>query len=162
MKSISLLPVFLTALAALILAAAPPGWTEDDDAEIPFDVASISPETFFRRFPEGTYEVEGLTLDDQEMESETQVTHLLPARPDHIEISGHAAPEDCDEGPIPSVSGPVMIRWDAVTASHPKIGRTGEKIEVVKHQVVVEREEPTVLVYSVDLPPSVTELEVPP
>jgi hypothetical protein len=41
MKSIPLLPVFLTALAALILAAAPPGWTEDDDAEIPFDVASI-------------------------------------------------------------------------------------------------------------------------
>jgi hypothetical protein len=32
---------------------------------------------------------------------------------------------------------------------------------VVKYQVVVEREEPTLLVFSVDLPPDVTEIEVP-
>jgi len=43
----------------------------------------------------------------------------------------------------------------------PEIGKTGEEIEVVKYQVVVEREEPILLVFSVDLPPGVTEVEIP-
>ncbi len=35
------------------------------------------------------------------------------------------------------------------------------EIEIVGYQVVVEREEPSLLVLSVDLPPEVTELQVP-
>src|SRR5688572_1222043 len=30
----------------------------------------LSPAQFFRRFPEGVYEVEGITLDDEELEAE--------------------------------------------------------------------------------------------
>jgi hypothetical protein len=223
-----MLPLFLAILTALILAVAPPGWTEDDDDEIPFDEVHIffelndtdgdlgihalidgepwkqlkihdphdnrmlgiwvngdrlrrqglteiffesaepsfdelAPDAFFRRFPEGEYEVEGVTLDDQELEGEVQVTHLLPARPANIKISGAPAAEDCDAEDLPEVDDdePVIIRWDPVARSHPKLGRTNEKIEVVKYQVVVEREEPTLLVFSVDLPPDVTEIEVP-
>ncbi|MDH3602201.1 MAG: hypothetical protein OEU26_21525 [Candidatus Tectomicrobia bacterium] len=130
-----------------------------ESAEPTFD--ELSAKAFFRRFPEGEYEVEGLTLDNQELESETQVSHLLPAPPDDIKISGHEAAEDCEEGDIPSVSGPVVISWEPVTHSHPDLGRRNESIEVVKYQVVVEREEPTLLIFSIDLPPSVTEIEVP-
>jgi hypothetical protein len=132
-----------------------------ESAEPSFD--ELAPDAFFRRFPEGEYEVEGVTLDDQELEGEVQVTHLLPARPANISISGVPAAEDCDAEDLPEVKKhkSVMISWDPVARSHPKLGRTNEKIEVVKYQVVVEREEPTLLVFSVDLPPDVTEIEVP-
>lgn len=132
-----------------------------ESAEPAFD--ELSPEAFFNRFPEGTYEIEGETLEGDELESEAEVTHLLPAPPENVLVSGEAEPEDgdCDEGPVREVSGPVVISWDEVTLSHPEIGRTGEPIEVVKYQVVVEREEPTTLVFSVDLPPDVRSLTVP-
>jgi hypothetical protein len=67
---------------------------------------------------------------------------------------------DC-EGPLTLVPTPVTISWDPVTRSHPELGRTDQRIRVANYQLVVEREEPELLVYSVDLPPSVTELEVP-
>jgi len=63
--------------------------------------------------------------------------------------------------PLPLVDGPVIIRWDPVTESHPEIGAFDPAIEIVGYQVVVEREEPTLLVFSVDLPPSVTRVRVP-
>ena len=37
--------------------------------------------TFFKRFPEGTYEVSGRALDGTELESEMEVTHVMPVRP---------------------------------------------------------------------------------
>jgi hypothetical protein len=57
----------------------------------------------------------------------------------------------------------VSVSWDPVTDSHREIGRTGEMIEIVKYQVVVEvlRDDPNPPIYNVDLPPSVTEIEVP-
>ena len=231
-KYARILPVFLVAVAALILAfAAPQSWggsDEDDDGdemEIPFDEAfvffelndtdgdlgihalidgepwkkleiegpngreilrigvkgrlkrqgltelffesaeptfdELPPEEFFDRFPEGEYEIEGMTLEGDELESTAEVTHLMPAPPENVTVSGIAAAEDCDADLLPLVSDPVIISWDPVTESHPDLGRTGEPIEVVKYQVIVEREEPTLLELSVDLPPSVTEFEVP-
>jgi hypothetical protein len=130
-----------------------------ESAEPSFD--ELSPEEFFLRFPEGKYEIEGITLEGKELESTVRLTHVLPAPPGNIMISGTAAAENCDADPLPSVREPVIIRWDPVTQSHPEIGRTGEMIEVVKYQLVVEREEPTLLVFSVDLPPDVTSVEVP-
>jgi hypothetical protein len=44
--------------------------------------------------------------------------------------------------------------------SHPELGRTGRPIKVVRYQVVVEQEE-LGLVFSVDLPPDVTSIDVP-
>jgi len=57
------------------------------------------------------------------------------------------------------VNEPVVIRWDPVTLSHPELGRTNEPIEVVRYQLVVERDDG---VFSVELPPDVTELGVSP
>jgi hypothetical protein len=130
-----------------------------ESAEPPFD--ELAPEQFFRRFPEGEYEVEAKTLEGDEMESTAEVTHVLPAPPENVRVSGQAAAEDCDAEPLPVVSGPVVISWAPVTRSHPEIGRTSAAIAIVGYQVVVEREQPSKLVMSVDLPPSVTALEIP-
>jgi hypothetical protein len=131
-----------------------------ESAEPSFD--ELRPRRFFRRFPEGEYEIEGVTLEGDELESTAELTHLLPAPPDNITVGGIPAAEDCDADPLPSVpAGNVVISWDPVTLSHPELGRTGEPIEVVKYQVVVELEEPTLLIFSVDLPPDVTEVAIP-
>jgi hypothetical protein len=131
-----------------------------ESAEPTFD--ELSPEKFFRRFPEGKYEIEGQTLDGEELESTAEVTHLMPAPPDNVKVSGLMAAADCDVDPLPEPSEPIVISWDEVKRSHPDLGRRDEPIEVVKYQVVVEREEPTPLLFSVDLPPTVTELMLPP
>ncbi|MGD8975929.1 MAG: hypothetical protein PVJ56_21695, partial [Desulfobacterales bacterium] len=129
-----------------------------ESAEPSFD--ELSPKKFFRRFPEGEYEIEGITLEGEELESTAVLTHLLPAPPANVMVSGIPAAEDCDVDPLPSVGTPVIISWDVVTLSHPDLGRTNMPIEVVKYQVVVE-EEVSGAVLSVDLPPTVTELEIP-
>ena len=129
-----------------------------ESAEPTFDV--LAPRVFFRRFPEGTYEVEGLSLDNEELESETEVTHLIPAPAGNLTINGQAVPEDCDEGPVPSVSEPLTLQWDPVLLSHPELGRTNEPIEVVNYQVAIEREEPP-LQLTFDLGPDVTSVELP-
>ena len=129
-----------------------------ESAEPPFD--ELPPEKFFRRFPEGAYEISGVTLDGQELESIVDVSHVLPAPPANILLSGVAAAENCDADPLPSVSEPVTISWDPVTTSHPEVGESGA-IEVAQYTLIVEREEPTLLIFSVDLPPDVTSFEVP-
>ncbi len=132
-----------------------------ESAEPTFD--ELTPEEFFARFPEGEYEVSGRATDGSELESDAVFTHLLPAPADGITVSGVSIDPDlvdCDEPP-PMVSEPVVIAWDPIVHSHPDIGRTDEPVEITRYQLVVEREEPTLLVYSVDLPPTLTELEVP-
>jgi hypothetical protein len=57
-------------------------------------------------------------------------------------------PKDCEEDDPPAVEPPVLISWDPVTLSHPEIGRTDEPVEVLKYQLVVEREDPGLLAYS--------------
>ncbi|MGH7848190.1 MAG: hypothetical protein ACREQW_23875 [Candidatus Binatia bacterium] len=121
----------------------------------------LSPEEFLQRFPEGRYEFEGVMLDGSELESTARLTHVLPAPPANILISGQMAAPNCDAEVLPVVSGDVIITWDQVTTSHPTIGRSAP-IKIDGYQVVVEREEPTLLVFSVDLPASVTQMTVPP
>jgi hypothetical protein len=130
-----------------------------ESAEPSFD--ELLPEEFFARFPEGEYEIEGRTLEGQEVEGTAELTHVMPAPPENVEVSGVAAAEDCDADPLPSVASPVVISWDPVTESHPDLGAYAADIEIVKYQVVVEREEPELLVLAVDLPPDVTSIEIP-
>ena len=129
-----------------------------ESAEPTFD--ELDPEVFFSRFPEGDYEVEGTSIEGDELESTAIVTHLLPAPPE-IEVNGEALQEDCDEDPVPAVSAPFVVTWDEVTLSHPDLGRTGEPIIVTNYQVVIEREEDG-LKFTFDLGPDVTEVELPP
>lgn len=132
-----------------------------ESAEPTFD--ELTPEEFFARFPEGEYEISGRATDGGELESVAEFTHLLPAPADRITVSGVSIDPDvvdCDEPP-PMVSEPVVIAWGPITRSHPEIGRTNEPVDIVQYQLVVEREEPTLLIYSVDLPPTLTKLEIP-
>jgi hypothetical protein len=127
-----------------------------ESAEPPFD--ELSPEQFFRRFPEGRYEIDATTLAGGELEATVRLSHVMPGPPENVLLSGVPAAEDCDAAPLPSLGEPVVIRWDPVTESHPEIGTPGKPIDVDHYQVVVEREG---LVLSVELPPDVTEFEVP-
>ena len=67
-----------------------------------------------------------------------------------------AAAASC-EHPLPTVNAPVLVDWDPVTSSHPTIGRPGP-VQITRYQFFVEREGVTM---GVDLPPSVTQFEVP-
>lgn len=133
-----------------------------ESAEPTFD--ELTPEQFFARFPEGEYEVSGISTEGEELESVTVFTHLLAAPAGGITVSGVPVDPDevdCDDGPRPLVSEPIVIAWDPITRSHPEIGRIGEPVEIAKYQLVVERLEPTPLIYSVDLPTTRTSLEIP-
>ena len=137
-----------------------------ESAEPVFD--DLDPVDFFLRFPAGDYEIEGRTLDGEEMESETELTHLMPALAGGIVVSGTSIdPEavDCDEGPIPMVTGPVAISWDEVDRSHPDLGSPTDSmdIEIHNYQVVVEveTEDEDELELSVILPPGTTALPIP-
>lgn len=130
-----------------------------ESAEPPFD--ELDPEVFFARFPEGIYEVEGRSLEGEELESEAEVTHLMPAPPEPM-VNSELAAEDCDADPLPSVDGSeaVTLTWPAVTMSHPDLGRTNEPITVVNYEVVAEIDE-TPWKVSAILPPAATSFVVP-
>jgi len=132
-----------------------------ESAEPTFD--ELDPEDFFNRFPEGEYEIEGITLDGEELESEVMLTHVMPAPPEPT-VNGVPAAEDCDVDPLPAVSAPVTIAWDPVTMSHDEIGESGVPLvgdhAVVNYEVVVEIDE-TRWVTSIILPPSATSFVVP-
>jgi hypothetical protein len=129
-----------------------------ESAEPPFD--ELAPERFFKRFPEGVYDFSAITLEGEELDSEVRLSHVLAAPPANVRISGVPAAANCDANPLPSVSGPVTISWNPVTRSHPTIGRRGA-VEVAHYQLVLEREEPRLLIFSVELPPEVTAFTVP-
>ena len=129
-----------------------------ESAEPTFD--ELPPAQFFRRFPAGPYEISGVTLQGQELESIVEISHVMPAPPQNVLLSGVAAAENCDAEPLPQVSAPVTISWDPVTTSHPDLGASG-KVNIAQYQLVVEREEPTLLVLSVDLPPEITSFQLP-
>lgn len=117
----------------------------------------LSPEQFFKRFPAGKYEIGGLTLDGLELESTVRITHVMPAPP-QLRVAGMSATPGC-ENPL-LVSEPVTISWDPVTKSHPTIGKSGA-INVVRYELAVEREEPTTLILTVEVPPKINSLTIP-
>ncbi len=150
-------------LTEIFFESAEPVFESDDPDEV-----TLTPEEFFERFPAGFYEIEGETLEGEELESETELTHLMPAPPGGIVVSGMAIdPEsvDCDDGPIPVVTGPVSISWVAVTKSHPDLGSPKDSTDIVIHnyQIVVEVETDLEqeVELSVILPPGITSLPVP-
>lgn len=139
-----------------------------ESAEPTFD--ELAPEEFFRRFPEGTYEVEGLTLEGIELESEVELTHVMPAPP-VVRIGNQGAlveaAEDCDADlPVVSGSDPVFIEWNEVMESHPDPFGGGAGVQppipvtIHNYEVVVEIDE-TPFKTSTILPPTARSFEVP-
>lgn len=142
-----------------------------ESAEPTFD--ELAPEQFFLRFPEGTYEVEGVTLDGEELESETEVTHAIPAPPAPT-VNGVPAAMQCDDeedgydAPLIEADE-YVIAWPAVTHTHPSLGypQNSPDLTIVNYEVVVEAEletadgEEFASVFSVILPPDVTAMTIP-
>ena len=140
-----------------------------ESAEPTFD--ELPPAKFFRRFNPGTYEVEGRTLDGVELESETELTHAIPAPAQPI-VNGIPLAEQCDdEEPgfdAPTVDLPVVISWPNVERTHPNLGNPQNSldIEIVNYEVVVETEleingDEFTTVFNAIVPPDVTSMTIP-
>ena len=125
-----------------------------ESAEPAFD--ELEPADFFARFPEGRYEIEGRAQEGGAMESTAVLSHVMANRPQNVRVNGMPAAEGCDD-PLLMVLAPVSINWDPVTQSHPGIGKKGP-VKISRYQFFVEREG---VKLSVDLPPSVTEFQIP-
>ncbi len=130
---------------------------ESDEPSFPDELTLAE---FFERFPAGDWEISGVTTEGDELESVVELSHVLAAPPGGVRVNGQASAANCDAVPLPSVIAPVTIRWEAVTQSHPTIGDAGS-VEIVQYQLVVEDEEDEFPLFSVDLPPNVTEFELP-
>lgn len=116
----------------------------------------LAPEEFFKRFPHGRYEI-SVVRNGEEFETKVYLSHVLAAPPAGITINGINAAESCDAEPLPVVAGPVVIHWDPVTKSHPEIGAKGP-VKIARYQLFVEQGD---LKMAVDLPPDITDFEVP-
>ena len=125
----------------------------------------LTPAQFFRRFPEGIYELEGITLEGDEVEAEVRLSHVLAAPPRNITVNGEPQAPNCDAEELPEVSGPVTVNWAPVTRSHPTIGTPNVDVRVEEYQFVgeVEREgrTPSEIVFEVNLPRGVTQFTLP-
>ena len=122
-----------------------------ESAEPTFD--ELDPETFFARFPEGDYEISGKGFEGAEYESTSTLSHLIPAAPDNLVVSGVPASDDCDVF-IPAVPSPVVISWDEVVSHHDELGRAGD-IEVDSYEVAIEAE---TVDYQINVEADVTEV----
>ena len=135
-----------------------------ESAEPNFD--DLDPSVFFNRFPEGWYEIEGVTLDGEELENEVYLSHVIPAAPAGVTVNGLEAAEDCDAEELPEVSAPVTLSWEPVTTAHAELGRdTGSTlsdhgISVIYYEVVVEIDDVEYLSSSI-VPDYVNEVELP-
>lgn len=125
----------------------------------------LSPAAFLRRFPQGIYEIEGITLENEEIESEVFLSHVLAGPPPgNIKINGQNNAVNCDAPNLPVVTEPVTLDWNPVTLSHPTIGRPGVAVTVHHYEVVgeIEREgTPDEVEFSAILPRSRTKFEFP-
>ncbi len=126
-----------------------------ESAEPSFD--ELDPADFFRRFPEGFYEIEATGLDGVEFETRTRLSHVLSEPVPNLTVNGLAAADSCDEPALPIVRAPVVIDWDPATRSHPDLGKRGTP-QIVLYQLFVEQ---GAVKFSVDLAPNVTRFQVP-
>lgn len=148
-----------------------------ESAEPTFD--ELPPKRFFRRFPAGTYEIEGETLEGDELESEVELTHTMPAPPEPT-VNGLSMAVQCDEEEPDydatevqlNGNGSVTIAWAPVTLSHPDPNGAGAGVQppipvtIINYEVVVEVElevdgEEFTSVFSVVLPPDKTSVTIP-
>jgi hypothetical protein len=124
-----------------------------ESAEPTFE--ELHPNHFFRRFPEGIYEFSARAQDGGNFRSRVRLSHVMAAPP-NATVSDLEAADGCD-APLPEVISPVLIEWDPVTRSHPRIGKDGP-VKISRYQFFVEQGDTKL---SVDLAPTVTEFEIP-
>ena len=93
---------------------------------------------FFGRFPEGTYQFEGLTLEGEQLEGEDDLTHVLPAAPANL------FPPD---GATVAAGQPLVVRCDAVTQD-----LQGNPLVPEQYELVLEDEDGLLRVLSMIVP----------
>ncbi len=118
--------------------------------------SQLSPAAFFKRFPEGKYEIGATDRDGNEVEATVELSHVLAARPGHITAAGVPA-VNCDAPVLPVIAAPIEIDWDPVSRSHPTIGKSGP-VEIDRYQLFVEVEG---VKFGIDLTPEMTEFDIP-
>ena len=101
-------------------------------------------EEVLEMFPAGEYQFFGKTVEKEKLVGTATLTHDIPAGP--IIVSPR-------EGEVVNPDNTVIV-WMPVTRPR--------GIQIVGYQVIVEREEPTLVVFSVDLPATATSVTVPP
>jgi hypothetical protein len=127
------------------------------ESEEPELFEDLRPSDFFRRFPEGRYHLDARGQEGFRIQSSVVLSHVLAAPPGNVRLNNVPSSRSCDD-PSPMVNPPVLIDWDPVTQSHPSLGKQGP-VAVSLYQFVIEREGG--VHFTVDLPPSVTQFEVP-
>ena len=149
-------------LTELFFESAEPPFESDES-----DEATLTPEEFFNRFPEGIYTMKGETLEGEALQSESELTHTMPAPPEPT-VNGKGLAEECDpddpEYDAPQVSTPVTIEWAEVTTSHPDLGTMpAVAVSIHNYEIVVEFENADgfVSVLSVILPPGSRSMTIP-
>ena len=115
---------------------------------------------FLARFPEGDYGFLGSTLDGNKITGTGTLSHVMPAAPGNLKVSGQGFPKDCDDDLIPVATKPVMITWQPVTTSHPDVGKAGA-VKVDTYEVILERHVPTNQELKIQLSPGATSYQVP-
>jgi len=105
-------------------------------------------EEFLDRFPEGEYKFRGISIEKDWLVGETEFTHDLPEPPQNLE------PAEDD-----------VVSHLGFTASfdHNHVDTDGEPLDIVLYVVVVEKEndDPILQTFTVILPPTMTEVDVP-
>ena len=97
----------------------------------------VSMQEFLDRFPEGEYEFEGRTIERQEIEGETDFTHVLAAPPTNL------SPEDGEE--VDS-SAPLVVSFDAVTED-----LDGNPLDPVQYELIIESENGILKVFTMNI-----------
>jgi hypothetical protein len=114
------------------------GLTEGFFESVEPDPDELSMEEFLERFPEGEYEFEGKTLEGEELEGETEFTHVIPAPPTNLFPA---------EGDVINVALPLIVSCDAVTEDF-----EGKPLEPEIYELVVENTDDETFVFTIVLP----------
>jgi len=106
----------------------------------------LPPWKFFKRFPQGWYEIEVETLDGEELENSVYLSHKIPAAPEVVSIGDTPYVEENDECTV--IGEPIRdveIVWGEVTHTHEDLGRRRDRPlgsnEVIYYEFVVEVDE---------------------
>lgn len=103
------------------------GLTEGFFESVEPDPDELSMEEFLERFPAGTYEYEGRTLEGEELEGETEFTHVIPVPPAGLWPA---------EGDVVDAGLPLVVSFDPVTADV-----EGNPLQPELYEVVLEIED---------------------
>ena len=121
------------------------------------DFEELDPKDFFSALSGGRVRHRGeRARREARFKSKVFLSHVMAAPPDAT-VSGLPTAENCDAADLPVVVGPVLIDWEPVTQSHPDIGKAGS-VTISRYQFFLEQ---GAIKLSLDLPPTVTEFEIP-